>query len=327
VPELTPAVNEVSQFTSFDPPQPMVWGGFTPASPLVSVKSDETSEAAPMAPEAEPVKPDEHKDSEAAVVTAPTPVKAVEETVTPPAPAPAAEPAVLAGLTVTMDSTLKEMQAFAAEHPELGPIAGRSKAIFFENLTAAWEIRDEPAPAAPVREELPVSMSNTLKEMQAFAASHPELGEIQGKTKAVFLANLSEAWNKPAAAPVAEEIEVAEAVDAEAVAVEAAGTAELPVTMASTLKAMQAFAVEHPELGEIQGKTKAVFFANLTEAWSNRGYTEANLPVSASSTLKEMQQFAEMLSASIGETPKKSVAKAVFFDDLIARLRASGLLR
>ena len=41
-------------------------------------------------------------------------------------------------------------------------------------------------------EELPVSMGNTLKEMQAFAAAHPELGEIQGKTKAVFLANLTE---------------------------------------------------------------------------------------------------------------------------------------
>jgi hypothetical protein len=306
----------------------MVWGGFTPASPLVSVKSDETSEAAPMAPEAEPVKPDEHKDSEAAVVTAPTPVKAVEETVTPPAPAPAAEPAVLAGLTVTMDSTLKEMQAFAAEHPELGPIAGRSKAIFFENLTAAWEIRDEPAPAAPVREELPVSMSNTLKEMQAFAASHPELGEIQGKTKAVFLASLSEAWSKKqlAAAPAVEE-PVEESVEAakEEVEVEAT-TTELPVTMASTLKAMQAFAAEHPELGEIQGKTKALFFANLNEAWSNRGYTEATLPVTASSTLKEMQQFAEMLSASLGEMPKKSMAKAVFFDDLTARLRACGLL-
>jgi hypothetical protein len=109
--------------------------------------------------------------------------------------------------------------------------------------------------------------------------------------------------------------------------VEAPAAAELPVTMASTLKAMQAFAAEHPELGEIQGKTKAAFFANLSEAWANRGYTEATLPVSSTSTLKEMQQFAEMLSSSIGEMPKKSVAKAVFFDDLTARLRASGLLQ
>ena len=104
-------------------------------------------------------------------------------------------------------------------------------------------------------------------------------------------------------------------------------TIELPVDMTSTLKAMQAFAADHPELGEIQGKTKAVFFANLTEAWKNRGYTEVTLPVSPVSTLKEMQQFAEKLSASIGDMPKKSVAKAAFFDDLTARLRASGLLR
>jgi hypothetical protein len=217
------------------------------------------------------------------------------------------------------------MQTFAAEHPELGPIAGRSKAAFFENLTAAWQKKaDAPEPEAPVQEaeELPVSMGNTLKEMQAFAAAHPELGEIQGKTKAVFLANLSEAWNqnKPAAAPVAEE-----PVEAEAEV--PAAMAELPVTMASTLKAMQAFAAEHPELGEIKGKTKPEFFANLNEAWGHRGYTEASLPVTATSTLKEMQQFAEMLSASIGEMQKKSVAKAVFFDDLTARLRACGLLR
>jgi predicted RNase H-like HicB family nuclease len=225
-----------------------------------------------------------------------------------------------------MESTLKEMQAFTAEHPELGPIAGRSKAAFFENLTAAWQKKaDAPEPEAPVQEaeELPVSMGNTLKEMQAFAAAHPELGEIQGKTKAVFLANLSEAWKNQSTEPAAPEAEAPEAAEAE---VEAPGATELPVTLTSTLKAMQAFAAEHPELGEIQGKTKAVFFANLTEAWSNRGYTEATLPVSASSTLKEMVQFAEMLSASIG-VPKKSVAKAVFFDDLIARLRASGLLK
>jgi GH25 family lysozyme M1 (1,4-beta-N-acetylmuramidase) len=261
---------------------------------------------------------------------------AIEPAVEPAVPAvePAEVPAEVATgeLEVTMDSTLKEMQTFAAEHPELGPIAGRSKAVFFENLTAAWQKKNaELAPAAPVQEaeELPVSMGNTLKEMQAFASAHPELGEIQGKTKAVFLASLSEAWSKKqlAAAPAVEE-PVEESVEAakEEVEVEAT-TTELPVTMASTLKAMQAFAAEHPELGEIQGKTKALFFANLNEAWSNRGYTEATLPVTASSTLKEMQQFAEMLSASLGEMPKKSVAKAVFFDDLTARLRACGLLR
>jgi hypothetical protein len=175
-------------------------------------------------------------------------------------------------------------------------------------------------------EELPMSIANTLKEMQAFAAAHPELGEIQGRSKAAFLANLTEAWSKKdaeAAEPATEETEQEE----EAAVVDAEGTTELPVTMTSTLKAMQAFAAEHPELGEIQGKTKAAFFANLTEAWKNRGYTEATLPVSPASTLKEMQQFAEMLSASIGEMPKKSVAKGVFFDELTARLRSSGLLR
>merc|ERR1719453_2959267 len=122
------------------------------------------------------------------------------------------------------------------------------------------------------------------------------------------------------AAPAEEAVE-------EPMPVEVQGAAELPVTMASTLKAMQAFAAEHPELGEIQGKTKAAFFASLTEAWKDRGYTEATLPVSLASTLKEMQQFAETHSASIGDMPKKSVAKAVFFDDLMARCRASGLLR
>ena len=173
-------------------------------------------------------------------------------------------------------------------------------------------------------EELPVGMGNTLKEMQAFAASRPELGEIQGKTKAAFFANLTEAWSKSVTGEAAAE-PVAKA-EAE-VEVQSLTTIELPVDMTSTLKAMQAFAADHPELGEIQGKTKAVFFANLTEAWKNRGYTEATLPVSAASTLKEMQQFAEKLSASIGDMPKKSVAKAAFFDDLTSRLRASGLLR
>ena len=50
---------------------------------------------------------------------------------------------------MNMDNTLKQMQAFAAEHPELGPIAGRSKADFLENLTAAWmnKIASVPAPA------------------------------------------------------------------------------------------------------------------------------------------------------------------------------------
>jgi ribosomal protein L28 len=226
-----------------------------------------------------------------------------------------------------MDSTLKQMQAFAAEHPELGPIAGRSKADFLENLTAAWMNKSAsvPAPAeAQVEEaeELPVGMGNTLKEMQAFAASRPELGEIQGKTKAAFFANLTEAWSKSATGEAA-----AEPVAKDEAEEEVQGTIELPVDMTCTLKAMQAFAADHPELGEIQGKTKAVFLANLTEAWKNRGYTEATLPVSAASTLKEMQQFAEKLSASIGDMPKKSVAKAAFFDDLTSRLRASGLLR
>jgi DNA-binding transcriptional regulator YbjK len=166
-------------------------------------------------------------------------------------------------------------------------------------------------------------MGNTLKEMQAFAAAHPELGEVKGTTKAAFLANLTEAWSKTknaaASEPVSEEVEAEAEVDVQ-------GATELPVTMASTLKAMQAFAAEHAYLGEIQGKAKAAFFANLEEAWKNRGYTEATLPVSQASTLKELQQFAE-LHSSVIDMPKKSVAKAVFFDDLTARLRASGLLR
>jgi hypothetical protein len=168
-------------------------------------------------------------------------------------------------------------------------------------------------------------MGNTLKEMQAFAAAHPELGEVKGATKAAFLANLTEAWSKSKTAAAPEH--VSEEAEAEAEAeVEVQGATELPVTMTSTLKAMQAFAAEHPYLGEIQGKTKAAFFASLEEAWQNRGYTEATLPVSQTSTLKELQQFAEKHSSVI-DMPKKSVAKAVFFDDLMARLRASGLLQ
>merc|ERR1719453_2499741 len=285
----------------------MAWGGFTPASPLVTVKSD--GQEAAEAP-------------------------AAEEAAAPELPAVVADEPDVAdadALPVTIDSTLKQMQAFAAEHPELGPILGRSKAAFLENLTAAWrnKLAEQPAaapePEAPVQEaeELPMTMCNTLKEMQAFAAARPELGEIQGRTKATFFASLTEAWSnsknaEAAAEPVSEEVEVE---------VEVQGATELPVTMTSTLKAMQAFAAEHPELGEIDGKTKAAFFAILTEAWNNRGYTEATLPVSPASTLKEMQQFAEDHSASIGDMPKKSVAKAVFFDDLMARIRASGLLR
>merc|ERR1719353_1388504 len=186
----------------------MAWGGFTPASPLLTVKSD-----GPEAPAASLCERLAAKGYSTVGVAAPAavsqPLSAPVETETPAAaPADPADPS----LPVSLDNTLKEMQAFAAEHPELGPIAGRSKATFLENLTAAWQKQnaaaesDGAAPEAPVEEELPVSMGNTLKEMQAFAAEHPELGEIAGKTKAAFFASLSEAWSKSttaAAEPVA----------------------------------------------------------------------------------------------------------------------------
>ena len=33
----------------------------------------------------------------------------------------------------------------------------------------------------------------------------------------------------------------------------------------------QAFAKSHPELGEIEGRTKAIFLENLQRAWAQRG--------------------------------------------------------
>merc|ERR1719316_63540 len=124
-----------------------------------------------------------------------------------------------------------------------------------------------------------------MKEMQAFAKEHPELGEIEGKTKPVFLKNLQLAWEQRGAiieeAPVFPESEAAE---------------ELPITLDNTMKEMQAFAKEHPELGEIEGKTKPVFLKNLQLAWEQRGatteeppaplLTRATLPVSTASTMK-----------------------------------------
>merc|ERR1719353_1401599 len=146
----------------------MAWGGFTPASPLLTVKSD-----GPEAPAASLCERLAAKGYSTVGVAAPAavsqPLSAPVETETPAAaPADPADPS----LPMSLDNTLKEMQAFAAEHPELGPIAGRSKAAFLENLTAAWQKTSaaapvaEAPPAAPVEEELPVGMGNTLKEMQ-----------------------------------------------------------------------------------------------------------------------------------------------------------------
>merc|ERR1719174_1945796 len=103
-----------------------------------------------------------------------------------------------------MSNTMKEMQAFAKSHPELGEIEGRTKAIFLENLERAWAQRGAPTEEAPLVDQTPakapaktpkfvaaegelnVSMENTKAEMEAFAKSHPELGEIEGRTKAIF---------------------------------------------------------------------------------------------------------------------------------------------
>merc|ERR1740138_1066434 len=99
-----------------------------------------------------------------------------------------------------MSNTMKEMQAFAKSHPELGEIEGRTKAIFLENLERAWAQRGAPTEEAPkfvaAEGELNVSMENTKAEMEAFAKSHPELGEIEGRTKAIFLENLQRAWGQ-----------------------------------------------------------------------------------------------------------------------------------
>merc|ERR1719316_1398680 len=98
---------------------------------------------------------------------------------------------------------MKEMQAFAKEHPELGEIEGKTKPVFLKNLQLAWEQRGATTEEPPVfpeseatEEELPITLENTMKEMQAFAKEHPELGEIEGKTKPVFLKNLQLAWEQ-----------------------------------------------------------------------------------------------------------------------------------
>merc|ERR1719263_32538 len=69
-------------------------------------------------------------------------------------------------------------------------------------LTRIWgpEVDHAPAvaktPKLAVGDELTVSIASTKAQMEAFAKSHPELGEIEGRTKAIFLENLQRAWEK-----------------------------------------------------------------------------------------------------------------------------------
>jgi hypothetical protein len=101
------AKQELAAFTHFDPPQEMVWGGFS-AAPGLKAESKAPEEAvAPTAPKAE------------------LPVAPV---------APKAE------IPVSMKMTRKELEKFAAEHA-FGLIKGRTKQDFFDNLCALWEQR------------------------------------------------------------------------------------------------------------------------------------------------------------------------------------------
>merc|ERR1719352_1452388 len=111
--------------------------------------------------------------------------------------------------------------------------------------------------------------------MQAFAKSHPELGEIEGRTKAIFLENLQRAWAQRGSAPTPAKVEQ---TPAKAPAKTPAKTpkfvaaeGELNVSMENTKAEMEAFAKSHPELGEIEGRTKAIFLENLQRAWAQRG--------------------------------------------------------
>jgi hypothetical protein len=108
--------------------------------------------------------------------------------------------------------------------------------------------------------------------------------------------------------------------------------AEIPVSMKMTRKELEQFAQDNGL--EIQGKTKAAFFDNLCAAWADRTssdqqtarFTVESLPISEKSTLKEMKQFAQEHAGVLGELSKKSVAKAVYFAELTARARETGLL-
>jgi len=171
-----------------------------------------------------------------------------------------------------------------------------------------------------------------MKEMQSFAKEHPELGEIKGTTKPVFLENLKCAWaQRGATAEAAEEPLVDEAPEFPD---EEAAAEELPITLENTMKEMQSFAKEHPELGEIEGKTKPVFLKNLQFAWVQRGttageppaplLTRATLPVSTASTMKDLQKYAKTFQLQIGDVEGKT--KAVFFENLCSALEKHGIL-
>merc|ERR1719463_974337 len=104
----------------------MAWGGFAPASPLLTVKPDGDGTAvAPKAEEGAPLcERLAAKGYNTVGLAAATAAKEASPAEPPvEAEAPAQEPAPDAEFTVTMDNTLKEMQTFAAEHPELGLIA------------------------------------------------------------------------------------------------------------------------------------------------------------------------------------------------------------
>merc|ERR1719421_2789963 len=179
---------------------------------------------------------------------------------------------------------MKEMQAFAKSHPELGEIEGRTKAIFLENLqrgapTEEAPLVDQTPAKAPAKTpaktpkfvaaegELNVSMENTKAEMEAFAKSHPELGEIEGRTKAIFLENLQRAWAQRGSG-------LGWVVQTPAVQKKAAALtrAAMPVSVENTMKELQKFAATFKnQIGEVEGRTKAVYFANLCTALEQRG--------------------------------------------------------
>merc|ERR1740138_1585359 len=175
-----------------------------------------------------------------------------------------------------MSNTMKEMQAFAKSHPELGEIEGRTKAIFLENLQRAWAQRGAPTAEAPVVDQTPAKApAKTPAKTPKFVAAEGELnvsmentkGEIEGRTKAIFLENLQRAWAQRGSG-------LGWVVQTPAVQKKAPALtrAAMPVSVENTMKELQKFAATFKnQIGEVEGRTKAVYFANLCTALEQRG--------------------------------------------------------
>merc|ERR1719262_624739 len=90
---------------------------------------------------------------------------------------------------LSMQDVEAPLEAPVAEPVEEAPVA---EAPVEEAPAAEAPVEEAPAAEAQAEEEFTVSMENTMKELQAFVKEHPELGPIEGKTKAVYFEHLKE---------------------------------------------------------------------------------------------------------------------------------------